>query len=97
MKNFEIKSLNGRNLLVEIEESPNKTDGGIILPEQAQKSMILYSTAKVVEIGNDVPEGKYEIGDRIMLTKYRAEDRPYKINGKKLFVVAEGHVIATIE
>lgn len=97
MKNFEIKSLNGRNLLIKIDAAIEKTDGGIILPESAKKTLILYSTAEVVDIGNDVPEGKYTIGDKVMLTRYRAEDRPYKINGQELYIVAEGHVIATIE
>ena len=97
LKNFEILSLNGRNILIKLDENETKTESGIHLLEKTQKAIIDYSTAEIVDVGNEVPEGKYKVGDKIMLSKYRAEDRPYKINGEKLFIVAEGHIIATIK
>lgn len=57
----------GVYLLVEPEESPAEKSG-IIIPDKAKEFYPIC--AKVLDLGDEVPDGKFDKGDRIIYSKY---------------------------
>ena len=74
----------GDHLLLRRWPAATKTDGGLELPDSAQK---ILNIAWVWAIGPDVPEGIFQIGDALVLPPYAAVPLPEQICGERMLIV----------
>jgi chaperonin GroES len=79
-------------VLVKIEESETKSQGGIIIPQTAQEKT---QTGVVVAVGDDKDAIKVKAGQRVMYDKYAGTQ--VKIEGKDHLVLKMADIIAVIE
>ena len=89
----------GDRVVVEREESEEKTAGGIVLPDTAKDKP---SRGTVIAIGNGrlLDDGKrsklqVKIGDKVLFTSYAPE--AIKINDEELLLMREEDILAVIE
>lgn len=82
-----IKMLNG-NVLVSIEHTEEKTNGGLILPSNTQKS---YNIAKVI---SPDCEGFTKEGDIIYIPRFSGTE--IDLEGKKYFIIHIKEIILKI-
>lgn len=81
----------GDRVLVKMDEVEEKTKSGIILSE-SDKERPQFST--VINVGDKI-DGKVNIGDRILTSKYAGIEAKY--DGVKYLVVKIDDVIAKVE
>jgi chaperonin GroES len=89
----------GDRVVVEREESEERTAGGIVLPDSAQDKP---SRGKVVAIGDgrlldDGSRSKFQVkvGDKVLFTSYAPE--AIKLNDEELLLMREEDILAVIE
>ena len=89
----------GDRVVVEREESEEKTAGGIVLPDSAKDKP---SRGTVIAIGNGrlLDDGKrsklqVRIGDKVLFTSYAPET--IKLNDQELLLMREEDILAVIE
>ncbi len=89
----------GDRVVVEREESEEKTAGGIVLPDTAQDKP---SRGKVIAIGDgrlldDGSRSKLQVkvGDKVLFTSYAPE--AIKINDQELLLMREEDILAVIQ
>jgi len=89
----------GDRVVVEREESIEKTAGGIVLPDSAQDKP---SRGKIVAIGDgrlldDGSRSKLQVkvGDKVLFTSYAPE--AIKLNDEELLLMREEDILAIIE
>lgn len=89
----------GDRVVVEREESEEKTAGGILLPDSAQDKP---ARGRVVSVGNgrvldDGTRSKLQvkIGDRVIFTSYAGET--FKVDDDELLLMREDDILAVIE
>lgn len=89
----------GDRVVVEREESEEKTAGGIVLPDSAKDKP---SRGKVIAVGDgrlldDGSRGKLQVkvGDKVLFTSYAPE--AIKINDQELLLMREEDILAVIE
>lgn len=93
-----IKPLADR-VLVKVEESENKSKGGIILPDTAQEKpqqgkIIATGKGKILEDGSvKAPEVKE--GDKVLFGKYSGTE--IKHNGEEYLLIREEDILAIIK
>ena len=88
------KPLHDRVLVKRI-NSPEKTQGGIIIPDSAQEKSM---EGLIIEIGEGVTENKNKIrplsikkGDRVLFAKWGGTD--IKIQGKEYMIMKESDIL----
>ncbi len=87
----------GDNVLIEPIKKENKTDSGILLPEDSQEKS---EQGKVIAVGpgKRVKDKIYpldiKVGDRVIFTQYGPNE--IKIDGKKYLIAKESDVLAVI-
>ena len=88
----------GDRVVVDREESEEKTAGGIVLPDTAQDKP---SRGKVIAIGDgrlldDGSRSKFQVkvGDKVLFTSYAPE--AIKLNDEELLLMREEDILAVI-
>lgn len=85
-----IKPLGTRVLLGAMEKDEDKTESGIILPDEVQKES---NRAEVIAIGEEV---KYiKVGDKVLLQKFNSATSA-KDGGKEYLIVDYKEIAATL-
>lgn len=89
----------GDRVVVEREESEEKTQGGIILPDTAKNKA---TRGVVVSIGDgklldDGTRAKFQVkvGDRILFTSYGGEE--FKVGDQELLLMHESDILAILD
>ena len=89
----------GDRVVVEREESEQKTSGGIVLPDSAQKKP---SRGKVVSVGDgklldDGSRSPLQVkkGDRVLFSSYAGDE--FKLGDEELLLLREEDILAVIE
>jgi chaperonin GroES len=89
----------GDRVVLQREESEEKTAGGILLPDSAQDKP---ARGCIVSVGNgklldDGSRGKLqvEVGDRVIFSSYAGET--FKIDDQELLLMREEDILAVIE
>ena len=88
----------GDRVLVEREESEERTAGGIVLPDKARDKS---KRGKILSVGNGKlnKEGKripptVKPGDRVLFSGYSGEE--IKIDGREVLLIREDDILAVI-
>ena len=89
----------GDRLVVQREESEERTEGGIYLPDSAKDKP---TRGTVVSVGNgrlldDGTRGEMQVkvGDRVLFTSYAGET--IEIDGEEFILMGESEVLAVLE
>jgi len=89
----------GDRVVLEREESEEKTAGGILLPDSAQDKP---ARGRIVSVGNgrmleDGTRGKLQVkvGDRVIFSSYAGET--FTVDDNELLLMREDDILAVIE
>ena len=89
----------GDRVVVQREESEEKTAGGILLPDSAQDKP---ARGKIVSVGNgklldDGSRGELQVkvGDRVIFSSYAGEG--FKVDDEELLLMREDDLLAIID
>lgn len=89
----------GDRVVIQREESEEKTSGGILLPDTAKDKP---ARGKVVSVGNgklldDGSRGRMQVsvGDRVIFSSYAGET--FKVEEEELLLMREDDILAVIE
>jgi chaperonin GroES len=96
--NFKLQPL-GDRVVVEREESEERTAGGIVLPDTA-KNKPARGTIVAVGDGKMLDDGKrgklqVKVGDRVLFSSYAGDE--FKVGDRELLLMREDDVLAVIE
>ena len=96
---MKIRPLHDRVLVKRLEEQPETTKGGIIIPDTAkekpqQGKVIAVGKGKTKDDGTLLPLDVKE-GDTILFGKYSGQE--IKIDGEEYLIMREDEVLAVIE
>ena len=88
------------HILIEPMKSEEKTKGGILLPDTAEKEKSEEGVIVAVGPGKKTDEGKIipvsvKPGDKVLFTKYGPNE--IKIDGKEYLIAKEEDILAIIE
>jgi chaperonin GroES len=89
----------GDKIIVEVVEEPEKSVGGILLPdtakEKSQRGKVLaVGSGRILDNGQKVaPEVK--VGDTVVYAKYGGTE--FKLDGKELMILSERDIHAIVE
>jgi chaperonin GroES len=89
----------GDRVVVQREESEEKTSGGILLPDTAKDkpargSVISVGNGKLLENGSRGPL-QVRVGDRVIFSSYAGET--FKVDDQELLLMREEDILAVIE
>jgi chaperonin GroES len=89
----------GDRLVVRREDSQDRTEGGIFLPESAKNKptrgvVVAVGDGKLLENGSRAPM-QVKAGDRVLFTSYAGE--AIEIGEDEFLLMAEGELLAVIE
>lgn len=87
-----VKPLNDKVLIKVIEETQEKTPGGIYLPETATKEKPVLGQVKEMA---DLKLIKIKKGDYVLYNKFSGTE--IKINAQDYVILAESDILATVE
>lgn len=95
---LEIQPL-GDRVVIEREESEQKTPGGIVLPDTAkekpkQGKVVSVGTGRQLKDGTIVPL-TVKVGDRVIFSSYAGEE--FKLGDRELLLMREEDILAVIE
>lgn len=98
---MKLKPLFNRVLIEAVTEDAKATKSGIVLPDSADKKkqargiVIAIGEGRLNEKGERQPMS-VKIGDRVLFKEPWADESKFEEDGKKLFLVDEEEVLATI-
>ncbi len=86
-------------VLIKVVEAEEKTKGGILLPDTAQKKsqrgeVLAVGPGKVADNGTRIPLD-LKVGDKVLFAKYAGTD--IEDNDEQFLLIAERDVLAVIE
>ena len=89
----------GDRVVVEREESEEKTAGGIVLPDSAQDKpsrgkIIAIGDGRLLDDGTRAPL-QVKVGDKVLFTSYAPE--VIKVHDEELLLMREEDILAVIE
>mgnify|MGYP003572487004 CR=1 FL=1 len=89
----------GDRVVIEREESEDRTTGGILLPNSAQDKpargcVVSVGNGKLLEDGSR-GELQVKVGDRVIFSSYAGET--FKVNDDELLLMREEDILAVIE
>ena len=89
----------GDRVVVEREESEERTAGGIVLPDTAKDkpargTVISVGDGKLFDDGTREPL-QVKVGDRVLFTSYAGEQ--FKVGDEELLLMREEDILAVIE
>lgn len=82
----------GDRVLVKLEQTEEKTSGGIYIPQTAQEKT---QVGKVVAIGDDKDAIQVKVGQKIMYDKYAGTT--IKVDGEEQLILKMADILAIIE
>jgi len=89
----------GERVVVEREESEEKTAGGIVLPDTAKDKP---ARGKIISVGNGrlLDDGsrsapQVKVGDRVVFSSYAGE--MFKVEERELLLMREDDILAVLE
>jgi len=96
---FKLQPLADR-VVIEREESENRTAGGIVLPDTAKDKpargkVVSVGEGRRLESGKRVPL-QVKVGDRVVFSTYAGEEVPINIGERKLLLMREEDILAII-
>ena len=96
---MKIRPLQDRVLVKRLEEEPEKTKGGIIIPDTAkekpqQGKVVAVGKGKVNEDGKVTPLD-VRVGDRVLFGKYAGSE--VKIDGDEHLIMREEDILGVVE
>lgn len=89
----------GDKIIVEVIDEPEKSAGGILLPDTAKEKsqrgkVIAIGSGRILDNGQKVaPEVK--VGDTVVYAKYGGTE--FKLDGKELMILSERDIHAIVE
>jgi len=88
------------HILIEAIKTESKTDGGIFLPETAEKEKSEQGIVVAVGDGKKTDDGKIvpvsvRPGQKVLFTKYGPHE--IKVDGKEYLIASESDILAVIE
>jgi chaperonin GroES len=91
----------GDRVVVEREESEEKTSGGIILPDTAKNKpsrgvVVSVGDGRQLKDGTKVPLS-VKPGDRVVYASYSGEEVPFKLSDQDLVLLHESDILAILE
>ena len=94
-----VRPLSDRVLVERLEESEQKSAGGIIIPDTAKEKpqrgkIIAVGAGKVGEDGKRIPMD-IEVGQEVLFGKYAGQD--IKIDDKEMLIMREDDIVGIIE
>ncbi len=89
----------GDRVVIEREESEQKTPGGIVLPDTAKEKpkqgrVVSVGTGRQLKDGTIVPLS-VKVGDRVIFSSYAGEE--FKLGDRELLLMREEDILAVIE
>jgi len=89
----------GDRVVVEREESEEKTAGGIVLPDTAKDkpargTVLSVGDGKLLDDGRR-SEMQIKVGDRVIFSSYAGET--FKVNDQELLLMREDDILAVLE
>ena len=89
----------GDRVVVEREESEERTAGGIVLPDSAKDkpargTIVSVGDGKLLDDGSR-GEMQVKVGDRVIFSSYAGET--FKVNDQELLLMREDDILAVIE
>ena len=89
----------GDRVVVEREESEEKTAGGIVLPDTAKDKpargrVVSVGDGKLLDDGTRAPL-QVKVGDRVIFSSYAGET--FKMDDRELLLMREDDILAVIE
>lgn len=89
----------GDRVVIEREESEQKTPGGIVLPDTAKEKpkqgrVVSVGTGRQLKDGTVVPLS-VKVGDRVVFSSYAGEE--FKLGDRELLLMREEDILAVIE
>jgi len=89
----------GDRVVIEREESEQKTPGGIVLPDTAKEKpkqgrVVSVGTGRQLKDGTLVPL-TVKVGDRVIFSSYAGEE--FKLGERELLLMREEDILAVIE
>jgi chaperonin GroES len=94
-----VRPLSDRVLVERLEESEQKSAGGIIIPDTAKEKpqrgkIIAIGAGKVGDDGKRIPMD-IEVGQEVLFGKYAGQD--IKIDDKEMMIMREDDIVGIIE
>ena len=99
--NMNIQPLSNRVLIEGIEDEAKTTKSGIVLPDSADKKkqskgvVVALGPGRLNEKGERVPVS-LSVGDKVLFKEPWSDESKFEHEEKKLFLVEEDDVLATI-
>lgn len=89
----------GDRVVIEREESEQKTPGGIVLPDTAKEKprqgrVVSVGTGRQLQDGTLVPL-TVQVGDRVVFISYAGEE--FKLGDQELLLMREEDILAIVE
>jgi len=89
----------GDRVVIEREESEQKTPGGIVLPDTAKEKpkqgrVVSVGTGRQLKDGTIVPLS-VKVGDRVIFSSYAGEE--FKLGDRELLLMREEDILAVLE
>lgn len=89
----------GDRLVVQREESEERTSGGILLPDSAKDKptrgrVISVGDGRMLDCGSRAPL-QVKAGDRVLFTSYAGEQ--IEVDGEEYLLMSESEVLAVLE
>ncbi|HOM15931.1 MAG TPA: co-chaperone GroES [Thermoguttaceae bacterium] len=89
----------GDRVVIEREESEQKTPGGIVLPDTAKEKprqgrVVSVGTGRQLKDGTVAPLS-VKVGDRVVFSSYAGEE--FKLGDRELLLMREEDILAVIE
>ena len=89
---MKIKPLDDR-VLIQLIESEEKTEGGIIIPDTAKEKPVM---GKVIEVGTDEDLREHiKAGDKVVFAKYGGDD--ISIGTEEYKIIPRADILAIVE
>lgn len=93
-----IKPLQDRVVVKRIEE-PQKTKGGIIIPDTAKEKpsegeVVAVGNGRVTNDGKNIPM-ELKVGDKVLFSKYGGHE--LKIDGEEYIIMGQDDIYAIVE
>lgn len=91
----------GDRVVLEREESEERTAGGILLPDTAKDkpargTIVSVGDGRLLDSGKRAPF-QVKRGDRVVFSSYAGDEVPFKIGERKLLLLREEDILAIIE
>ncbi len=91
----------GDRVVLEREESVERTAGGILLPDTAKDkpargTVVSVGDGRLLDNGKRAPF-QVKAGDRVVFSSYAGDEVPFKLGERKLLLLREEDILAIIE